>query len=294
LFAVADLGGTPAAGYRKTTRVLDRVEAEHGIGARYVYPMLQDLQASYRLHLPLIDGKGNWGTQYGDPAADAQYTELRLTPVGALAVAAERGELGPLPLGLIEGTLYRDGVIPPFDPARVVTALRDGSADAGPPVLPSGGPIEGDIEALLAGKPARLAMGCAMTHEDDAVVITAVPMGVDIDRVVQNVEQRLRTRRFVRDPPRPDYDRPEELDPEPVHVTDVRDEGNMRVCIRVVCTLVDESHRAAAVEWLRSLWPVTIQADCRLPAPMAVRLTSWNAGDGTGLAALDAELGDAD
>jgi hypothetical protein len=31
---------------------------------------------------------------------------------------------------------------------------------------------------------------------------------------------------------------------------------------------------------------VTISADCRLPAPMAERLATWDRGDGTGLRAL--------
>jgi hypothetical protein len=46
----------------------------------------------------------------------------------------------------------------------------------------------------------------------------------------------------------------------------------------------------AAEQWLRSIWPVTVEVDCRLPAPMRRRLRDWDPGDGTGLAALAALL----
>ena len=156
LAAVAEVGGRPGAGHRRTAHVLDVLECEQGFGARYAYPLLQDLAAPWRLHLPLLDPSGNWGSQHGDPAADARHTEVRLSEVGALALAAERGEVGPIPLGLVEGSLYREGPVPPFAPDRVLEALTTGGADAGPPVLPTGGTVDGDIEALLAGRRARL------------------------------------------------------------------------------------------------------------------------------------------
>ena len=164
LRAVAELGGVPEAGHRKTTRVLDRLEQEHGIGARYAYPLLLDLAVPWRLHLPLLDVNGNVGSQHGDPPADARYTEVRLTQVGALALAAEQGDIDPVPLALVEGSLYRDGPVPPFDPRRVLEALRSGSGDAGPPSLPTGGIVTGEVDALLAGRAARLQLGCEIRH----------------------------------------------------------------------------------------------------------------------------------
>ncbi len=70
LTAVAEVGGTPEAGRRRTTRVLEQLERQDGLGARYMYPLLQDLSAPWRLHLPLLDAYGNWGSQHGDPTAD--------------------------------------------------------------------------------------------------------------------------------------------------------------------------------------------------------------------------------
>lgn len=289
LAAVAAVGGTPDAGRRRTTRVLERLEHEDGLGARYVYPVLQDLGAPWRLHLPLLDPYGNWGSQHGDPAADPQYTQVRLSPFGALALAAERAEVAPVPLGLIEGSLYRDGPVPPFDPRRVVAALRTRSTTAGPPTLPTGGTVDGDLTALLAGRKARLQVGCDIVHEAGALVIRAVPLGVPIDLL----EQCLATRSRSLQPDR--VRRPDEEEPAPTpggvrtpfRIVDVRDESSMRVGVRIVVQLERGSDGAAAERWVRSVWPVTVELDCRLPASMAERLETWDAGDGSGLDALD-------
>ena len=178
--------------------MLDVLESEQDFGARYAYPLLQDLAAPWRRHLPLLDPSGNWGSQYGDPAADARYTEVRLSEVGALALAAERGEVGPIPLGLVEGSLYRDGPVPPFAPDRVLEALTTGAADAGPPVLPTGGTVDGDIEALLAGRRARLRLGCTVVVEPGRLVLTEVPLGVTIDLLVEHLANRVADQRGPR------------------------------------------------------------------------------------------------
>jgi hypothetical protein len=289
LAAVAEVGGLPGARRRRTTRVLERLEREDGLGARYVYPLLQDLGAPWRLHLPLLDPYGNWGSQQGDPAADAQYTELRLSPVGALALAAERGQVAPVPLGLVEGSLYRDGPVPPFDPRRVVAALRTGSGDAGLPTLPTGGTVDGDLPALLRGRRARLQLGCGIVHEESALVLEAVPLGVPIDLVEQCLATRsLSFQRSGAHPFAGGSGAPEPDDaPLPFRIVDVRDESSMHVGVRVVVQLAPGSDLAAAERWVRSVWPVTVEVDCRLPASMAERLRTWDAGDGSGLQALE-------
>ena len=293
LTAVAEVGGTPEAGRRPTTRVLEQLERQDGLGARYLHPLLQDLGAPWRLHLPLLDPYGNWGSQHGDPAADPQYTKVRLSPVGALALAAERDEVAPVPLGLIEGSLYRDGPVPPFHPRRVLAALRTGSGDAGMPTLPTGGTIGGDLTALLAGRKARLQLGCEVVHEAGALVVAAVPLGVPVDLVEQGLASRSRSlrhddvHRFRDFEPAPT---PDDAHP-PFRVVDVRDESSMRVGVRIVVQLASGSDPAAAERWVRAVWPVTIEVDCRLPAPMRKRLRTWDPGDGSGLDGLEQLLG---
>ncbi len=291
LAAVDEVGGRPGAGHRWTTHVLDVLEREQDFGARYAYPLLQDLAVPWRRHLPLLDPSGNWGSQYGDPAADARYTEVRLSEVGALALAAERGEVGPIPLGLVEGSLYRDGPVPPFAPDRVLEALTTGGADAGPPVLPTGGTVDGDIEALLAGRRAWLRLGCTVVVEPGRLVLTEVPLGVTIDLVVEHLVNRLDARRGPR---YADYlDGVDRAEDGPggatVPILGVRDESGL-FGIRLVCALGPGADPDDARRWVRSVWPVTVEVDCRLPVPMRRRLAAWEPGDGSGLAALGAPL----
>lgn len=275
LDAVATVCGTSRSTFRRTASVLQALEAADGIGARYAYRVMIDLASPWRLHLPLLEMQGNIGSQHGDPAADAPYTAVRLSPVGALAVAAQRGQVGPVPLGIIEGSLYRAGPVPPFRPGRVVQALRERGSDAGPPSLPTGGSVEGDVAGLLAGRPARLSLGCTATQEHgvpsrgesgDALVITAVPVGVALDALVDSIQQAAHGRSCP--------------------LAEVRNETTMRDGVRIVCVLRRGTDPLDAWHWLRSVRMVMVDVECRLPAPMPVRLASWPRGDGSGLSAL--------
>ena len=289
LQAVTDVGGVSGAPYVKTSTALDAMEQRHGIGARYLYPLLQDLVAPWRLHLPLLDGQGNFGSQYGDPAAEPQYTEIRLSPVGALALAAERGEVGPVPLGIIEGSLYRGGPVPPFAPHAVLAALVNHAPEAGPPVTPTGGTVSGKTADLLAGEPVRLALGCTILTGSDQLIITEVPLGVAVADVVRAVGDRVTALDFRRDRDRYADDLPPGQYPEPelpTPVVDIRDSTNLRVGVRIELVLRPGADPALARAWVESIWPVTITVDCRLPAPIQQILTEWDRGDGTGLTAL--------
>ncbi len=274
LAAVAACGAGADAPHVPSTRVLEEVERALGLGARYAYPMLVDLAAPWRLHLPLIDGRGNWGSQHDDSWAEACYTELRLSRVGVLALAAEQGDVGPIPLGLIEGTLARDGAIPPFAPEAVLAALSAGVADdasAGPVVTPSGGTIEGDLAGLLAGEQVTLTLGCTILEEPGRLVITELPFGVTVETVHEHLQQWIAGR-------------------ERAPILDVRDETNQRLGVRLVCPLTPGSTPDAARAWLRQVWPITRDVRWRLPAPMGERLRDWDRGDGSGLVALAALL----
>jgi len=94
--------------------------------------MTQDFVLRY----PLIDGQGNFGSIEGDPAAVANYTEARLTPLGAAVLAdghpsADAGEesTGPsvfpssVPNLLINGAFTNATSIPPHNLSEVVDAL---------------------------------------------------------------------------------------------------------------------------------------------------------------------------
>jgi DNA gyrase/topoisomerase IV subunit A len=277
-----DLLGTDEDGaHARCSHVLDVVEHRRQIGHRYAWPALVDIGVPWRVHLPLVELHGNAGTAMGDPPADAVYVETRLSPIGALALAAERGEIGPIPLGIIEGSLYRGGPAPPFDPATVVGTLLAAGSDVGPPALPTGGTVEGDIAGLLAGRGVRLTLGCTIRPEAGRLVITEIPLGAEAERIVDGIVQRSlsherdphgRAHRVVRR-----HDSP---------VADVRDETSSRDGIRIVIELERGTDLLVARDWLRDVWPVSIGVDCRLPEPMDRLLGEWDRGDGTGLRTL--------
>ena len=218
---------------------------------------------------------------------------MRLTSVGQLAVDAEAERVGPIPLGLIEGTLYRGGTIPPFSPAAVLSALAEGGGTVGPPSAPTG-TITGDWDALLGGAPARLRLGATITRKQGAVVIHDPPFGIGLDDVVQHLRGRVEQarRNFAGEQSGVAFaayvtaEDDSVVPPERVPVRDVRDESSGRFGPRVVCVLAQGVDAVSALNWIRAVWPVTIEADCVLPSPMADRIQHWDGGDGSGLQAL--------
>ena len=238
LVETALLDVVAGAGRRRSDRVLGALEREHGIGPRYGYEVLTDLVVPWRLHLPLLEGRGNLGSQYGDPPADATYTEVQLSAVGALAVAAERGELGPVPLGLIEGSLYRGGGVPPFDPGRVIAALQ----------------------RAVAGRDRRRCPPAAWSPDRSTRCWPAGRRGSSWAASSSGSRGSSSS---------------------PTSRSASTSTGSCRA-----------SSRAAAGRGPPSATtcPVTIEVDCRLPAPMSTRLRTWDRGDGSGLAALAALL----
>ena len=107
LRTIAQLAGI--SGTARTSDVLAAVDRAGVMGPRAAQQTLIGLIGPWRRHLPLVRGNGNWGSQGGDPPADPEYTEVGLTGYGALALAAEDGSVGPVPLGLIDGSCSGDG-----------------------------------------------------------------------------------------------------------------------------------------------------------------------------------------
>jgi hypothetical protein len=264
----------------RCSEVLVAVERLHGLSPDDAWPALLRVGAPWLVHLPLVELMGSIGTQRGDEPAPPPMVEARLSAVGALALAAERGETGPVPIGLVEGTLARGGPVPPFAPWAVVGALLAGSTEAGIPVLPSGGTVTGDIRALLDGEPARLVLGCTVVDEIDRVVITEVPLGVTVGQVVDSLDAELSGRSGSG---RTHHGRRREIGSS-VHA--VRDESSASFGLRLVIDIERRTNVARVHEWLHSLPALRREVECGLPAPMAARLTTWDRGDGSGLRRL--------
>ena len=162
-------------------KVLAALEDEMGLDRKYAWQVLIDLTQSWKLPVPLVDGIGNFGSRGNDPPASPRYSEARLSPAGQLALAAERGQIAPVPIGMINGNTHRDGLRPPFRPATVIDAIRQvldrprlsGSlitGIVGPPDFITGCTVTGDLAALNAGQHAELGLHARVTVTDTAHV----------------------------------------------------------------------------------------------------------------------------
>ncbi|HEY3953363.1 MAG TPA: DNA gyrase subunit A [Streptosporangiaceae bacterium] len=170
-------GGRPV----RCEKVLAELEGELGLARGYAYPVLIDLIQPWKLPAPLVEGRGNFGGRGDDPPASPRYTEARVSPVGQVALAAERGEIAPVPIGMINGNTHREGIRPPFRPGAVIDAIRQvllrprlsGSlitGIVGPPDFITGCTVTGDLAALAAGQYAELGLHARVTVTDAAYV----------------------------------------------------------------------------------------------------------------------------
>jgi hypothetical protein len=164
----------------KSARAVAGIEERIGLGPRYGYQVLIDLVVPWKVAVPLVSGRGNFGGRDHDPPAADRYTESRPSPAGQLVLDAEAHRLAPVPVGLINGTAYRGGTQPPLEPFQVIAALRkllddpqasDGDVltIVGPPYSLGGCEISGDLDALMQGRRAEI-------RETARIVITGVPV----------------------------------------------------------------------------------------------------------------------
>ena len=271
--------------YVPTARVLDRLERVERVGPSYGLLGLQDLGVWWRVPVRLFDLDGNWGSVEGDPMAEALYTKVRLSPAGALALAAEREEVGPVPVGLLNGSLYRGGRVPPLDPAPTLRLLFDlvegrplpGRAFDRLVRFPTGGTVAGDFDSLYDGRVARMRLGCRIVREETqtgpGLVITGTPPGVDVDEIVDmlktrstpSVRRRLHNGELL--PMRPEDDA--------VGVVDLRDETSRHAGTRVVVVLDPDADVDAAEQWVQAVWPVTVDVVWQVPDGTDAMLRDW-------------------
>jgi DNA gyrase/topoisomerase IV subunit A len=304
LATAADTGAGSDAPRRQCAQLLADFDRRHGCGRRYGYPLLIDLATPWTVWLPLLDGAGNFGSPDPDdePAAP-EYTRCRLSAAGMLAVAADRGEGPPVPVGLINGSMYRGGQQPPYDPHRMIAAVLRAAqspglpddeltAAAGPPAFPAGCEVDGDLAGLVVGRRARLRLTAAVTvghwHEQAVLDITRLPPGTGRAEVIAAIRARAR-----RPPPWALDRHPELLARGWVPVREVREErdeasSGSEPVIRCVLLPGTDPDRAAAAA--RETWGVSITAEAVLPAPLPALLKSWTRRHGPGAATAGARL----
>lgn len=281
LLTLDDLTHRSDRPYRKSAFLLGEMDRNLGFGPRYVYEPLCDLARPWVVLLPLIDGHGNFGSpDYS--AADSLYTECRLSPAGKLAVAAERGQIPPLPIGLINGTHYRGGTQPSFNATGVIAGLIRLSEDpmvsddvlldvVGPPTFPTGCRVDGEIERLMNGQSATLRLSAILTTAEGphgpALDISNLPPEVKPRQVIERIGSRIInalggraddlsaiTRLALR------------------HVEDLSMAGAMKIR----CHVATGADLDVVRQRLWDIWGLTTGGKAELPAPLPVLLRSWH------------------
>lgn len=293
------LGAIPGAEGVKSEAVLGQLERSFGIGPRYGYGVLCDLAQWWMVPLRLIDIVGNAGS-LDSPPAGPSYTEARLSPTGALVVAAEREDGPPVPIRLINGNTYSGGSRPPFDGARLVRAItrlgKPPVADSelihlvGAPAFPTGCEVSGPVDRLVDGEPTALHLSARLTQrpqgERTVIEMTNLPPGVG--------PWSLSTRLGALASPQSWSDRePELAERTRLPLKDLHVEGNDDSDLRLICVSEDDVGVDELERRLRDIAGVTIDLRTCLDAPLTSLLRAWVAAHGhdsvmAGLTALEA------
>jgi DNA gyrase subunit A len=267
LMAPAEIGARPDRPYVKSARVLDELYSKTGIPPLYGYDVMCNLAAPWLVNLRLLDPHGNYGSPDFSAAAP-QYTEVRLSEVGMLAVAAERGGGPPVPIGL-NGDVHVGGRNPPFNPAHVAETLArlvtDSNIDdddivrsVGAPEFPTGCTVDGDLDALVRGEPVTLTLFANLAHESTrarsgdrpVIVISRLPLKASASQIAWNLKERIEQRRWH-------VGHPELADEVRLPIADVRDEtvGSLDgTRTRLVIVLKADADPQAVARQLLDVW----------------------------------------
>jgi hypothetical protein len=280
LEALDSLGAQPGR-HRRSAQVLDAVEERIGLAPGYAYEVLLDLARPWQMPLLLVDGQGNFGSRGNDPAANYRYTEAGLSPSGELVLAAERGDLAPVPVGLINGNVYRQGLRPPFRPLAVIEALREVirrprvtgkelTSIVGPPFFLNGCTVTGDFAVLTAGRPTTLRLEARVTVSDDHrhVLIKNFPPNANPDEVAIALAERASRRAWAAEHPG-------------LHgrthlpLADLRDKSSIRHEDLLVCVPSPGTTAEQLREQLMKVYGVYTTVRVDLPRPLPAMLRNW-------------------
>jgi DNA gyrase/topoisomerase IV subunit A len=276
-----ELDARPEGRYVKSARVVEHASSSLMIPPRYVYEAMCANAAHWLTQLPLVDIHGNIGSaDNGDEPASPRYTEARMTYAGWTTLAAERGELPRLPVGLINGDLAFGGAAPPFDPARVASALHaavNGASDAeivelvGLPSFRIACSVDGDLAELASGTSSTLRLRARVEIESDEhenrLVISHLPWGIG----PQDASRALANRVDAEADRDPSARQPDLFDRMRVLLRDIRNESHDCLA-RVVCELEPGADPEVCRDRVLETWPVTTRVRVQLGAPLAQRL----------------------
>jgi DNA gyrase/topoisomerase IV subunit A len=267
ILEACDAAGALATGeHIKTMRVLDALYEATGIGPHTTYEPLLDLARHWRAHLLLIDFHGNAGApDFG--AASPRYTECRLTPLGAAALDAEQGRIGPLPIALINGDAHAGGRRPPLDPGRVVQAIRAAatasdpelSAIIGLPRFPTLCEVLGDAHRFAAGESVVLTLRARILDQGrSSFAMDRLPPGSAVSEIANMIQRRVEMAKVGR--------------AEPLAIRDIHNESAGDLT-RLVFHLAPGAAMAEVRDQISEAWGVrrTMTVHLDRPLPQLVR-----------------------
>lgn len=188
------------------SELVTRVSKTANIAPKYVYEIVLDMADPSACNLPMLGFVGDLGDRKGgDLPSGPQYSWSHLTDLGELVSAAERGEVGPIPVGLINGDTYAGGARPSLSPTQVVRAIRDVLekphsrdkdlvAAVGLPAFPSGCEVSGDLSAFGTGGTTELTLTSRILTDTEArtVTIDRLPPDSSAYRVASAIDRRIR------------------------------------------------------------------------------------------------------
>jgi DNA gyrase/topoisomerase IV subunit A len=300
LEALDSLGARPGHGFRQCERVLAVVEDSSAVPRGYGYEVLVDTARDWLTQVPLVDPRGNFGSQGSDPPAGPRYTEARLSPVGQLALAAERDELAPVPIGLINGNTHRGGLRPPFraegiiDGIRLVlrkprVASREVLDKIGPPDFMTGCTVTGDMSALYAGHLMELRLESRITITDEAslpelarsrrragaparnrtvLLLDHFPPYANPDETAQSLAERSQQQVW-------DNDYPELRRATRLQLRSVLDLSTSRDGIQIACLPAPDADPGQVRDQVRNVYGVWIGVTVHLRRPLATTIRHW-------------------
>jgi len=281
------LDARPEHRYVKSARVVDLAYSSRAIPPRFGYEAMCANAADWLTQLLLVDIHGNIGSADDlDEPALPRYTEARMTYPGWMAIAAERGELPRLPIGLINGDLAFGGTAPPFDPVRIASALHaavKGASDAelvelvGLPAFRIACSVDGDLAALASGAASTLTLSARVAIEADErgsrLVVSHFPWSVGPGDASQVLAARADAERH-RDL---NARQPDLFDRMRIRLRDIRNESHDDI-ERLVCELDPDADPEVCRERVLETWPVTTELPVQLRAPLPRLLHEINDG----------------
>lgn len=290
LVELAVLEAVEVTGFRTSARAVAEVEEHIGLAPGYAYDVLVDLVRPWTMPVHLVEGQGNFGSRGDDPPADFEYTEARITRAGRVALAAERGETAPVPIGLINGNTYRRGLRPPFRPRAVIDAIREVikrpevtdeelTGLVGLPSFMTRCTVAGDLAALTAGREtdlrltARISIGQDGENAPVKVVIENIPPNISIDETARIIAGLANARRWAGGDPRL-------RNVATLPIADIRDETSERTPFgRLVCIPEPGASVEQLAKMLQDVDGVSMTMPVRLPRPLPALIRGWGRED---------------